>query len=598
MRQSARKKSVPEAARKFFRENPKVHQILKNSSSIQDARTKLFEMIYGHERKIRSLQLSYHPLLNVMSTDAMYILRTILSKRSEKLTGISSLKILRNTAIGKHHGASEGFFEEFRHLFFAVNGKARIYGEARQNLSKDLKGREAALSRSKELDYLAKKTKECMDRYRSGLEKEIIARRKDNVRRILKHFDASESDWADYNWHFKNVVKDPDTLAALVDLPDETVETVRKAVNNRVPFGATPYYISLFDNQEPRYDLAVRLQVLLPPDYVDFMVDCKDRKTDLDFMGEHDTSPCDLITRRYPNILILKPYNACPQVCTYCQRNWEIDEVMAPGATAPKDKMENAISWIENDEAITEVLITGGDPFVLTDEHLDELLGRISRIEHVKNIRLGTRTLVTIPFRITDSLIGILKKYLKPGELRICIVTHFENTYEITPEAAEACAKIRNAGISIYNQMVYTLPNSRRFEACKLRETIRLVGIDPYYTFNTKGHREMNMLRVPIARLLQEQKEESRLFPGLNRTDEAVFNVPRLGKNHLRAKQDHNVLMIAPDGRRLYVFHPWEKNITIKDPYIIDDVPIMEYLERLEKMGEDINDYQSIWYYY
>jgi lysine 2,3-aminomutase len=105
--------------------------------------------------------------------------------------------------------------------------------------------------------------------------------------------------------------------------------------------------------------------------------------------------------------------------------------------------------------------------------------------------------------------------------------------------------------------------------------------------------------RVPIARLLQEQKEEARLLPGMSRTDEAVYNVPGMGKNYLRARQHRDLISILPDGTRLYEFHPWEKNITRNiSTHIGQDVPILDYLIRLEAAGEDVSDYETIWYYF
>ena len=153
-------------------------------------------------------------------------------------------------------------------------------------------------------------------------------------------------------------------------------------------------------------------------------------------------------------------------------------------------------------------------------------------------------------------------------------------------------------GVSVYNQQVFTFENSRRFETVALRRALRLIGVDPYYTFITKGKEETDYYRVPIARILQERKEEARLFPGLDRTDEPVFNVPRLGKNHLRSWQDHRLIMILPDGRRVYEFHPWEKYITPIPPYNYTDVSIYAYLKRLDEIGEDLSEYSSIWYYY
>ncbi|MHA1569190.1 MAG: KamA family radical SAM protein, partial [Alphaproteobacteria bacterium] len=112
------------------------------------------------------------------------------------------------------------------------------------------------------------------------------------------------------------------------------------------------------------------------------------------------------------------------------------------------------------------------------------------------------------------------------------------------------------------------------------------------------GKEETADYRVPIARLLQEQKEEARLMPGLVRTDEIVYNVPRLGKTPLRATQHRDLLSILPDGARVYEFHPWEKNIVRQRTYISKDVPILHYLQRLEEIGEDSAGYESIWHYY
>ena len=123
-------------------------------------------------------------------------------------------------------------------------------------------------------------------------------------------------------------------------------------------------------------------------------------------------------------------------------------------------------------------------------------------------------------------------------------------------------------------------------------------GIDPYYTFNTKGKEETIDYRVPISRIEQERAEEARLLPGLERTDEPVFNVPRLGKSHLRAWQDHEVIMIQPDGRRIYRFYPWESKLKLVESYNYIDVSIYDYLKRLHQDGEDIDEFSTIWYYF
>jgi len=188
----------------------------------------------------------------------------------------------------------------------------------------------------------------------------------------------------------------------------------------------------------------------------------------------------------------------------------------------------------------------------------------------------------------------------QPGQREIVLVTHIEHSYELTPEVVEAVERLRHQGIGVYNQLVYTFFVSRRFEAAFLRRRLRQIGIDPYYSFNAKGKEETSAYRVPIARLLQEQTEEARLSPGIERTDEAVFNVPGQGKSYIRSTRKRRLVGLDADGSRIYEFYPWEDGIVQIAPpsYIYSDVPILSYLERLTAMGEKIEDYQSIWSYY
>jgi lysine 2,3-aminomutase len=216
----------------------------------------------------------------------------------------------------------------------------------------------------------------------------------------------------------------------------------------------------------------------------------------------------------------------------------------------------------------------------------------------LKSIRIATRTLATVPQRITSELCEIFSRYHELGRRNLCVVTHFMHPYEITPDTVEAVAKIRRLGMMVYNQQVFTFANSRKFETAALRIALKQIGVDPYYTFNMKGKTEMEDYAVPIARILQERKEEARTLPGIFRTDEPVFNVPGLGKDHLRAWQNHELIGITPEGRRIYSFLPWEKNIAKVKPYVYTDVPLLTYLKRLKDRGEDPEDYRSIWYYY
>ncbi|MCK5254508.1 MAG: KamA family radical SAM protein, partial [Deltaproteobacteria bacterium] len=346
-------------------------------------------------------------------------------------------------------------------------------------------------------------------------------------------------------------------------------------------------------------DYAIRAQVIPSIDYIKKLKERKENKeSSLDFMLEQDTSPIEGITRRYPMIAILKPIMTCPQICVYCQRNWEITSPNIPSSRITLKDLDKAIKWIEDHKHIMDILVTGGDPLIMNNHSIDELLKKLSGISHIKSIRIASRIPVTVPQRIDDEFINILKKYNIPGKRIIYFVTHFQDSYEISQETLKAVKKLTMNGISVYNQQVFTFSNSRRFESVALRIALKLIGIDPYYTFNMKGKEETERLHVPMARLLQEQKEEARLFSGLERTDEAVYNVPRLGKNYLRAAQHRDLIGILPDGRRVYEFHPWEKQMMLQEIFVMPDVPILSYLEKLDARGEDPLDYESIWYYY
>lgn len=596
-------RSLNEAADIF----PALKKNILDNDKIEDARDGLYVLIDKIGRDLENEDSTIHPLERINIKRALFILRNFISKRNERVSGNSFLSTLHK-ALREDGETLEritpDFIMEMEHLFKSILGLSDMYssdGKIRTEQEPEyrkLQGRDAAIARSKFLDELAEYSESFIERYPSGLNKDVSQKRERNAKRILEFFGADEEDWRNYKWHLKNLIRDSKTLAALVELTDEEKKSIDIARKKRIPFGITPYYASLMDYESGRgNDHAVRSQVIPPLSYVEEFRSL-DRK-EMDFMHELDTSPVDLVTRRYPMIAIFKPYNTCAQICVYCQRNWEIEDVYSPNALATPGKIDDAINWFKENKSVKAVLITGGDPLVLPDEALNEIIGRFSDIPHIERIRIGTRTPVVLPFRFTDSLINILKKYHVAGKREICVVTHFEHPYEVTPESMDAVQKVKEVtSINFYNQQVFTIENSRRFETAALRKAIKFIGVDPYYIFHAKGKKETEYYIVPIARLIQERKEEARLTPGIVRTDEPVYNIPGVGKNHLRATQDHELIMLTPDGHRIYEMHPWEKAIVTSDTYIHEDVPIWTYLNRLKERGENIDDYKSIWYYY
>ncbi len=538
-----------------------------------------------------------HILIRVR--DCALALMSVLLERSDAKTGFSVTQALWDISKRKQRNDLQaGFYAEMINWIRGMEGRAKFQFLVQPSQRADLSGREQGKVRSDQLDRLWEIVEERLGRYTSGLSEESRINREKRRRKVLGHFGGSETDWDDWKWHIRHVITDPEIISKLTNIDESQCIIINRALKGSLPFGITPYYASLMDDKPSHNDQAIRSQVLPPGDYVDRMLAHRSNKEQsFDYMMETDTSPIDLITRRYPGIVILKPVSTCPQICVYCQRNWEIDQVMAPRAFANKKQIDEAIDWLEKHSAIHEVLVTGGDPFIMSDRHLESLLNRLSEIKHIDLIRIGTRSLVTIPMRITERFAEMLGSFREVGKRDLTVVTHIEHPYEITQETAIATDRLRRQGIGVYNQQVYTFFVSRRFESTLLRVLLRRIGIDPYYTFMPKGKEETGAYRVPIARLLQEQKEEARLVPGSRRTDEAVFNVPGLGKNYLRAIQHRNLLTVLPDGKRMYEFHPWEINLASCKTYVHTDMAILDYLRRLSEIGEDPKEYDSIWYY-
>lgn len=578
------------------------NSILKEKAEIEKIRENLLSHINEkHFISYSDIDNDMHDLDLVIIRDCARVWRGILHPRSENLAGFSVLTELINAAKGKPDASlSESFWGDVCHLVRGLEGQFRFHENTIFSFSDtgELKGRDAAQVRSDELDMIHENLMKKMKRYRSGLDQDLIILRNYHKEKIISSAGRKETKWEDWHWQLQNIARDEKKLQEYSELSEDEIENIKKVNSLGIPFGVTPYYASLFEERGSREDRAIRAQVLFPESYINSYQDGGDDDSVDDFMLETDTSPEDLITRRYPGIVILKPYNSCPQICVYCQRNWEIKGPLEEGSMASDDQLYKAIRWIDEHKTITEVLITGGDPLVMSDSRIGEILKALSLIDHIQRIRIGTRTPVTLPMRFTDELCDIIASYRIPGKREIALMTHIQHPLELTPEFAAAVEKLRLRGISVYNQLVFTFFISRRFEAARLRSLIKLCGVDPYYSFYPKGKLETADYRIPIARMLQEQKEESRLMPGLARTDEPVYNVPGLGKNHLNAWQHRDLISIRGDGSRVYEFHPWEKKIASQKTYVGTDMPILDYLKRLEEIGENAADYESIWYYF
>lgn len=576
---------------------------LRIGGSLLDVRNAVFDYLNDLERQYFNLMsprrlTARHIIERDNAKECIRVMRNYCRTENERLTGFSALGILIDLARGSAEAlesVNEGFLADLVALLRGISTSAEVATQYPRTLPEGVL--DSPFQRSRHLDGYSRMLDATYERFRCGLDLESRTRQRCMRRRLLRHYGATTADWNDPRWQLRHVIRDANKLGRLVRLDTEEVEGLAVAAEFGIPFQITPHYLTLFDDESRTPDdRCVRAQVLPSARYCRTVAESRAAGTDMDFMGEKATSPTPGITRRYPQIVILKPFDSCPQLCVYCQRNWEVTD-LAHARISMRD-LNTALTWIESNPSIHEVLVTGGDPLTLDNAKLQRILARLSKMAHVERIRIGTRVLVTLPSRIDDGFLRLLQRYHRWGRQEIAIMTHVESALEITPDTLAAVTRIKRLGVNIYNQHVFTYFTSRRYQNCHLRKVLKRCGIDPYYTFNTKGKEETLDFRVPMARIQQERHEEARLLPGLVRTDEPVYNVPLQGKSSLIAWQDHEPIMLLPDGRRIYRFYPWESRLAFADDYLYTDVSIYDYLKRLEKEGEDILPYLTIWYYF
>lgn len=325
-----------------------------------------------------------------------------------------------------------------------------------------------SLERAKELKSRIEDYIKIKDSIPKGLEQEEqINKRKNNILNIL---GASESDWNNYKWQLSNRITDVDTLAKILNLTQKEIDSIRE-VESQFRWAISPYYLSLIDPNDS-YD---PIKLMSIPTYIEL----DDEISDLDPMGEEFTNPAGSITRRYPDRLIINVTNECAMYCRHCQRRRNIGQ---EDCQKSRDIIKESIDYVRNNEEIRDVLITGGDPLTLNDSMLEWIISELRSIKHVDYIRLGSRTLVTMPQRITDEFCDMIKKYHP-----IYINTHFNHPMEITKETKEACEKLANSGVPLGNQAVLLNGvNNDKYSMRALNHELLKVRVKPYYIFHSK----------------------------------------------------------------------------------------------------------------
>lgn len=296
------------------------------------------------------------------------------------------------------------------------------------------------------------------------------------------------SNWKDWKWQLKHAVKSLEKFELLTGIrfPEEEKKLLKTTLD-RFPLSITPYYLSLIDTDNYLNDPVFK-QAFAGVEELTVL------KTDLaDPLHEEDDSPVEGITHRYPDRVLFHVSNICSMYCRHCTRKRKVGDM---DSIPSKNQLEKGIEYIRNTPQVRDVLLSGGDPLMLSDSYLDWLLSEITAIPHVEIVRIGTRMPVVLPYRITDNLVNMLKKYHP-----LWINTHFNHPREITTSAKESLAKLANAGFPLGNQSVLLAgvndcPRIMKNLVHKLVQN----RVRPYYMYQCDLSEGLSHFRTPIGK--------------------------------------------------------------------------------------------------
>ena len=294
---------------------------------------------------------------------------------------------------------------------------------------------------------------------------------------------ATGAEWGDWRWQMRHAARGVEALERAVRLTDDEragcVETAGK-----FRLGISPYYLSLVDPEHPF--CPVRMQA------IPVRAEARVRPGELeDPLGEDATRPVEAIVHRYPDRVLLMALDSCSVYCRHCTRRR-----ITKGGEAELDRaaLGEAVEYVRAHPEVRDVLISGGDPLLLSDERLEALLRPLHEIPHVEMIRIGTRIPVCLPMRVTDALAATLRRYAP-----LYVVTHFNHPKEVTPEAAEACERLVDHGVPVENQAVLMrrLNSSARIIK-ELSHALLRIRVRPYYLHQMDVAEGLEHLRTPL----------------------------------------------------------------------------------------------------
>jgi lysine 2,3-aminomutase len=296
--------------------------------------------------------------------------------------------------------------------------------------------------------------------------------------------DVPEQQWNDWRWQLKNRLNTVKELAQIINL----TESEKKALsaNNLFRVDITPYFASLIDPDDP--NCPVRRQVLpTAEEMVPFTAMMEDS------LAEDRHSPVPGLVHRYPDRVLMLVTTQCASYCRYCTRSRIVGD---PAAQFSRTEYDAQIDYISRTPQIRDVLLSGGDPFILPPKVFDNLLARLRAIPHIEIIRIGTRVPIFLPQRVDEELCETLSRYHP-----LWVNMHFNHPKEITPEIAVACDKLSRAGIPLGNQSVLLAGvNDCPHVMRKLVHELVKIRVRPYYIYQCDLVEGSGHFRTPVAK--------------------------------------------------------------------------------------------------
>ena len=300
--------------------------------------------------------------------------------------------------------------------------------------------------------------------------------------------DVSGDQWNDWRWQWSHRIEDAATLAKVIPLSAEAIAGINKALT-RVRMAITPYYASLIDPSDE--NCPIRLQAV-PRGYE---ADVKPWES-VDPLDEEADSPVRGLVHRYPDRVLFLVTEQCSMYCRHCTRRRVVG---VTDRVAPEGELQAAFDYIGAHPEVRDVLVSGGDPFTLSDARLEHIVKSLRDIPHVEIIRIGTRVPVVMPQRVTEEMASMLAKYHP-----LYVNVHFNHPREITPESARACARLADHGIPLGNQTVLlrgvnNCPNVMK----ELVQGLLRIRVRPYYIYQCDLTWGLDHFRTTIAEGLE-----------------------------------------------------------------------------------------------